>query len=201
MHTNKPQLRLLAVIICFAAILLLASACRGDGANSSTKEETEFMEMSCKHEIEQKIEEMRLMPTPIGLEYDSEEYRKNWKRNRAEHAVVNPVHEEYQDLFWRQPNIWRSGPGSIQDENGEETGELGIIIYVTKKVPQDQLPPEDRIPDRIGCVRIQIIEKPNNAILWITPFLLIGRLWLYPRPSIARTPSASVSPNHPHYRI
>ena len=200
MYARKSPFRLLAVIICFAAVLWLAAAC-GEGANSSTKEETEFMEMSCKHEIEQKIEEMRLMPTPIGLEYDSEEYRKNWKRNSAKMAVVMPVFEKHREKFWRQPNIWGSGPASLLDENGEETEEFGITIYVTKKVPQDQLPPEDRIPDRIGCVRIQIIEKPNNAILWITPFLLIGRLWLYPRPSIARTPSASFSPNHPHYRI
>ena len=188
MHTNKPQLRLLPVIICFAAILLLASACRGDGENSSTKEETEFMEMSCKHEIEQKIEEMRLMPTPIGLEYQSEEYRKNWKRNRAKMAVVMPVFEKHREKFWRQPNIWGSGPGSLLDENGEETEEFGITIYVTKKVPQDQLPPEDRIPDRIGCVRIQIIEKPNNAILWSHSFLVH-------RPAMAGVLVASPSPS------
>ena len=133
MYARKSPFRLLAVIICFAAVLWLAAAC-GEGANSSTKEETEFMEMSCKHEIEQKIEEMRLMPTPIGLEYDSEEYRKNWKRNSAKMAVVMPVFEKHREKFWRQPNIWGSGPASLLDENGEETEEFGITIYVTKKV-------------------------------------------------------------------
>ena len=124
-----------------------------------------FTKPSCERAIERKMKEMN-MTTPIGLAYQPEEYRKNWKRIRAEHALVMPVFRKHREKFWRQPNVWGMGPGRIQDENGEETGELGITIYVTKKVPQDQLPPEDRIPDRIGCVRIQIIEKPNNAILW-----------------------------------
>ena len=160
-----------------------------------------FTKPSCERAIERKINEMKLMPADVDLAYHSEEYQKNWRRIEAEEALVMSVLRKHRKKFWKQPNVWGMGPASLLDENGEETGELGITIYVTKKVPQDQLPPEDRIPDRIGCVRIQIREKPDNAILWIAPFLLIGRRWLYPRPNIARTPSASVFTNHQNYRI
>ena len=168
MIATKPM----QVFLCFTVLLWL-SAC-GNDASETGKEETQRRiteeDIACQIENEfkivQAIEEMRFMPTPEGLEYDNQDYRKNWKRYRAEFDLVNPVFEKHLELFERQPNVWTMGPGYILDENGEETGEPGITIKVTEKVPQDQLPAEDRIPDRIECVRIQIIEAPNTAIPW-----------------------------------
>ena len=164
--------RIMQVLMCFAAALWL-SACENN-APEVGKEEIErriteediVCQIENERKIEQAIEEMRFMPTPEGLEYQNEDKQKNWKRYRAEFDLVNPVFEKHAEKLWRQPNVWSMGPGYILDENGEETREPGITIEVTEKVPQDQLPAEDRIPDRIECVRIQIIEAPNTAIPW-----------------------------------
>ncbi len=78
---------------------------------------------------------------------------------------------KYEDLFWRQPNIIgvQVEGLSVKDEIGNyievpEDAEGGnrlvasINIYVTKKVDQCTLSPEDRIPDIIEGVPVQIIE-------------------------------------------
>jgi hypothetical protein len=41
-----------------------------------------------------------------------------------------------------------NGVGLLRDEDGEFTGEIGIIITVTEKVDQKSLPRRDRIPSR-----------------------------------------------------
>ena len=163
MRTDKARFGFASALACFTALLWLATACTSEAGR---EKEDIACQIENERRIEQAIEEMRFMPTPVGLEYDNQDTQKNWKRYRAEFARVNPVWDKYIELFDRQPNTWRMGPGRILDENGEETGELGIVIRVTEKIPQDQLPAEDRIPDRIECVRIQIIERPNDAILW-----------------------------------
>ncbi len=58
----------------------------------------------------------------------------------------------------------------MQDENDENddfryTGEVGVIVSVTKKVPQEELPVEDRIPAELEGVPIQIVEEPYPEFL------------------------------------
>ena len=76
---------------------------------------------------------------------------------------VAAVREKYAELFRRQPNVWSIGWGFLEDSEGNTTDRTGISIDVTKKVDQSTLPEEDRIPDCLEGVPIQINEKPNDA--------------------------------------
>ena len=138
MHTNKPQLRLLAVIICFAAILWLAAAC-GNGA---------FKDPSTLCETNSSAEGETMTATPEITE-----------------ERILEVRDKYRSLFRRQPNYQGNGPSDLRDENGERTETRGIIIYVTKKVDQGALPAEDRIPDCLEDVPVQIVEEARNILL------------------------------------
>ncbi len=69
------------------------------------------------------------------------------------------VRKKYEPLFMRQPNVWNIGEGLFTDENDENTGESGIVVFVTKKVDQSTLPPEDRIPDCLEGVPVQVKEQ------------------------------------------
>ena len=101
-------------------------------------------------------------------------------KHREEYGEVTDraqaILPKYEDLFWRQPHVWGSGIGLFKDENGNymevPDGEggckmvVGFIIRVTEKVDQSALPPEDRIPDMIEGIPVQIIEDPNNRIIY-----------------------------------
>ena len=125
------------VVICIAAILSLA-ACGGDG----------FKDPSTLCETDSPAEEGSMTETPeITDEY------------------ILEVRDKYRALFKRQPNYHGNGPGNLVDENGEETTIKGITIYVTKKVDQGTLPPEDRIPGCLEGVPVQIIEEGRGVLL------------------------------------
>ena len=75
------------------------------------------------------------------------------------------VRLKYEDLFFRQPNITLVPYVSIFDDGGRpgEPLSVQIGIYVTKKVDQSTLPPEDRIPDCLEGIPVTIEEiKPNS---------------------------------------
>ena len=84
--------------------------------------------------------------------------------------IVERVHRvrlRYDDLFWRQPGVHSVGEGYFRDENGDriEPEVWGIIIRVTEKVGQSTLPSEDRIPDCLEGVPVQILEEPPERLL------------------------------------
>ena len=91
-----------------------------------------------------------------------EEYSKVTKRAQA-------ILPKYEDLFWRQPNVNGTGIGFLEDGNGDTIkvpdGEggckevIGFIISVSEKVDQSTLPPEDRIPDGLEGIPVQILEE------------------------------------------
>ena len=70
--------------------------------------------------------------------------------------------DKYEDLFWRQPNIMGVGIGFLEDEDGEWMDTVGLDVVVTEKVDQSTLPPEDRIPDCLDGVPVQITEPTED---------------------------------------
>ena len=86
-------------------------------------------------------------------------------KSREATERARAIRHKYEDLFWRQPNVHGVGIGRFEDENGEGTRQVGFVITVTEKVDQNTLPPEDRIPDCLEGVPVQIVEEPNDAIL------------------------------------
>ena len=79
---------------------------------------------------------------------------------------IHEVRLKYDPLFWRQPNVHGVGEGFFRDENGEWTEASGIVISVTEKVDQSTLPAEDRIPDCLEGVPVQIIEEGPPKLLF-----------------------------------
>ena len=109
-------------------------------------------------------------PDPLG-EIDMSEYEEILLLQPHIEKYIEPseraraIRHKYEDLFWRQPNVHGVGIGILEDESGEGTEQVGFVITVTEKVDQNTLPPEDRIPDCLEGVPVQIIEQPNDAIL------------------------------------
>ena len=115
----------------------------------------------CERSQIQTEEGRRPLPTTNPKYLD--EYRDTQERARA-------IRTKYRDLFWRQPNVWSTSIGLFMDKNGDyievPDGEggckwvVGFLIRVTKRVVQDTLPPEDRIPATLEGVPVQILEDP-----------------------------------------
>ncbi len=138
MHTGKSSFRLLPLLICLAA-LLLAAACGDDT----------FKDPSTLCEPNSSAEEESLTTPEITREH------------------IIEVREKYRDLIRRQPNYrTHGGPALLMDENGEYTQVSGIMVWVTKKVDQSAIPAEDRIPDCLEGVPVQIVEEEaDNRLL------------------------------------
>ena len=84
-------------------------------------------------------------------------------RPTSEH--IDYVVEKYLPLFKRFPHSYLIGRGLLRDEDGERTDEVGIKITVEKLVDQSTLPPEDRVPDCLEGVPVQIVVQKNDIIM------------------------------------
>ena len=107
--------------------------------NQSSKEETEKM-------TDETIDKEETMTDELPVEY------------------IHEVRLKYDPLFWRQPNVFGVAEGFFQEEgrDGKHTDTWGIKVKVTKKVEQSTLPPEDRIPDCLEGVPVQLREYTDE---------------------------------------
>ena len=98
--------------------------------------------------------------TSTGNVSTQEHYEFLSRRSDAEFVEIR-----YRELFWRQPNVYDVHSGFLRDEKGGWTDEWGVTVWVTRKVDQNTLPPEDRIPDTLDDVPIQVVEMdpPTGA--------------------------------------
>ena len=111
---------------------------------------------------EKQTEEKRRGPLATHPPEHLKEWEEMTDRARA-------IRDKYEDLFWRQPNVWSTGIGFFRDDSdnplevpdgeGDCKRIVGFIIWVTEKVDQSALPPEDRIPDVLEGVPVQILEQ------------------------------------------
>ncbi len=67
------------------------------------------------------------------------------------------VQTKYVDMLMKKPNVVGVAVGNIR-ENGILLDERGIVVMVTEKVPENQLPPKDRIPRELEGVRVDVQE-------------------------------------------
>ncbi len=78
---------------------------------------------------------------------------------------MTEVRDKYLPLLERYPNYVGSGVGRFRDENGELTGGRGIVISVLEEVDPSTLPPEDRIPDCLEGIPVQLeVSGPFELI-------------------------------------
>ncbi len=81
---------------------------------------------------------------------------------------------KYEELFMRQPKYRSAEDEFLRDEKtGRRTETWGILVSVDEKVDQDTLPPEDRIPDVLEGVPVQILpaEIKGMAMEFVEPDL------------------------------
>ena len=144
MPTKRSSFRLLAVIICFVAAVWMAAACQ-DAAS---------YEEPCG-------------PGPILPE---EEGDLTTPSGTPTPEKIIEVRDKYQPLFRRQPNFALVSEGlffhrnldPVIDRKGNRVS--GIIVTVDgDPVDQETLPQEDRIPDCLEGVPVQIVG--SNLVL------------------------------------
>lgn len=74
---------------------------------------------------------------------------------QLELARVRAVKAAHERELLRKPNVVGVGIG-LRQRGGKFTNELAIIVSVTHKVPQEDLPPEDRIPEEIEGIPVDV---------------------------------------------
>ena len=154
MSKRKPSFRLLSVLIGVAAVFWLTAACGGDPATKSSRDCQTYEEkpMTAEERTARKqyVAQMEAKAIEIRPKYDDLFWRQ----------------PKYDDLFWRQPNVLSVGIGlltCLPPVNGRPP--VGFDIVVSEKVDQSTLPEEDRIPDVIEGVPVQISEGTHLEFL------------------------------------
>ena len=147
-------------LLTLATTALLLAACSQGESLGKWEEDT-----LCTPEPFEFTEEELSWPEPTGLEYRSEESRKNWRKWKAVGERAEAIRAKYEGMFWRQPNVWSVWTGFGEDEHGEIVYEVGFIIRVTELVPQESLPEEDRLPECLEGIPVHIFVQPRVYII------------------------------------
>ena len=71
------------------------------------------------------------------------------------------------------PGVHGVGVGG-KTTGGEPTGETSIVVFVERKVPLSELPPQQRIPDEIDGVKTDVVEQPVETIIQGVPGIPVG---------------------------
>ena len=124
-------------LAALATLLLAAAAC---GAGQTMTGEATAESDPCRTKSMSK--EATLMLAPNGM---------------VRHS--NEVWHKYRPLFSRQPNLFEAGQGLLRHEGIHPAGTFGIVVHVRERVDQTTLPLEDRIPDCLEGVPVQVIES------------------------------------------
>ena len=171
MKTHDWQTKALTLFIA-AAALWLATACGNvDKTNEAppTQEATETPTQAATVTLTKEATGTPTVATPIpqvGCTHETPGLRSWLNTTEEEYVESLPgawwfplfVRDKYEDLFWRQPNVYDVSMGQLRDNQGELTQTWGITVWVTEKVDQNTLPPEDRIPDILDDIQIRILE-------------------------------------------
>ena len=172
MHTRRSPLSLLT-IICFIAVFGLA-ACTGNGVKEVPTTEaaptTPTLSTSTPtpeesdHSQELSAEKCTTGSSELTsrLNTSEEEYQDHVHNNAG---LADWMRRKYNDLLWRQPNVQDVSSGFLRDGKGGWIETKGIIVYVSKKVDQGTLPPEDRIPDCLEGIPVQIVEAGHGILI------------------------------------
>jgi hypothetical protein len=72
-------------------------------------------------------------------------------------AQVRAVKAHYEPMLMRKPNVVGVGIG-IQQRQAQPTGQLALVVNVTHKVPWEDLPDQDRIPQELDGVPVDVQE-------------------------------------------
>ena len=74
--------------------------------------------------------------------------------SKAEIERAKAAKGRHEKEFMSKPNVVAVGIGVGQQ--GQLKGQVCIVVSVTKKVPRDQLAPEDMIPEEVEGVPVEV---------------------------------------------
>ena len=77
--------------------------------------------------------------------------------SRAQTEKIRAIRRAYEAELMSKANVVGVGVG-FQQQGGERTGELALVVMVKKKVPLEQLAPEDVIPSSLEGVPVDVQE-------------------------------------------
>jgi hypothetical protein len=72
-------------------------------------------------------------------------------------ARASAAQAKYTDELMRKPNVVGVAVG-LAKEGDQLTNDIALVVLVNKKVPFDQLAPEERIPGQLDGVRVDVQE-------------------------------------------
>ena len=75
----------------------------------------------------------------------------------TEQEKLSQVQAKYIDMLMSKPNVVGVALGYVR-ENGTLTNEKGIVVMVSKKVPESELTAKDLIPHELDGVRVDVQE-------------------------------------------
>ena len=75
---------------------------------------------------------------------------------------IRQVKHRHEAELMRKPNVVGVGIGQ-QRRAGHPTDEVQLVVNVTRKVPEDELAPEDRIPEWVEDVPVRVYEVGEIA--------------------------------------
>ncbi|MFW5748176.1 MAG: hypothetical protein ACOCYT_01040 [Chloroflexota bacterium] len=70
---------------------------------------------------------------------------------------ISDVQTRYGDMLMQLPNVVGIGIG-YKTTSGEMTDQLALVVMVEKKIPLDELEPQQRIPAHIEGVTVDVQE-------------------------------------------
>ena len=170
MKTTNWQTKALTLFIAATAALWLTAAC----ANTDTDKEAPPTQVATETPTQAATDTPTVeAPTQQDGCTHGIPGLRSWLNTTEEEYVeslpgawwlASFVPDKYEDLFWRQPNVYDVSMGQLRDDQGELTQTWGIMVWVTEKVDQNTLPPEDRIPESLDDVQIRIVEAEPQQI-------------------------------------
>ena len=86
-------------------------------------------------------------------------------------------------------------------KNGKRTGETGLVIFVPKKKPLNQIPVNERIPRKINGMTVDVQEQIFRALAYAPPRTRIKDIWVPGASRTARYRPASGGVSVGHYLI
>ena len=89
--------------------------------------------------------------------YSTETAPEEVEAEAAQIAEINEVRERNEEAILDLPNVVGVAVG-YKVKAGKPTKELCLIIYVQKKVPENELPEKDIIPKEIEGIKTDVVE-------------------------------------------
>jgi hypothetical protein len=67
------------------------------------------------------------------------------------------VQEKYSEQLMSKPHVVGTAIG-LRMRQGQYTGEVAIVVMVSKKVAEDELKPEDKLPEELDGIPVDVQE-------------------------------------------